>query len=110
MSIGKTIKIIRTRAGFKQNEFCELVKCSQNYLSLIENEKRAPSIALIKRISKVLNIPFEFFLLLEYSPPIDAEFEEKQLINKIKELVQELQLLNVEAHQRLDEEKKEIKD
>ena len=110
MSLGNAIKVLRTRAGYKQSDFSVKINCSQNYLSLIENEKRAPSLTLMRRISEVLNIPLELLLISDYTPSTDASLEETRIVSKIKELAFDLYVLKLEIDLKFDETGTETKD
>lgn len=56
-TIGKNIKKFRTLANLTQTDLARKALISRNYLSLLENNQREPSIATLERISKALDIP-----------------------------------------------------
>lgn len=60
MNIGQTIRYYRKRKALSQKELAEGI-CSQSEISLIEQDKRQPSLALISCISKKLNISIDAF-------------------------------------------------
>ena len=64
MNIGSTIKQIRKLKGIQQIELAESAKLSKSHLSLIENNKREPSISLMNSIADSLNIPLSIIILL----------------------------------------------
>ena len=52
-----TLKSIRVGKGYKQGEFAKIVGISREYLRLLENgNAKNPSISLMKKISKELNV------------------------------------------------------
>ena len=61
MKVGKNIKLFRTIAGLKQKELAAKIEVKDSYLSSIENEKKEPSLSLLKKISEKLNIPIAMF-------------------------------------------------
>lgn len=61
MAVGKNIKLFRINANLKQKELAAKLDIEVSYLSLIENEKKEPSLSLLKKISKVLNVPMAMF-------------------------------------------------
>lgn len=63
MNIGKSIKFVRVAASMKQGQMAKLLGVTQNYLSLIENDKAEPSLTLLKRISEQFNVPISFLLV-----------------------------------------------
>lgn len=56
MEVGKIFKIIRTSRNIPQNKMAEKLGISQNYLSLIESEKKQPSIDVISALAETTNI------------------------------------------------------
>lgn len=61
MSVGKNIKLFRINANLKQKELAKKVGIKDSYLSSIENEKKEPSLSLLKKISEVLDVPISMF-------------------------------------------------
>ncbi|KAA8474175.1 helix-turn-helix protein [Arcticibacter tournemirensis] len=57
MDIGNTIKKIRIKKGYKQNEFAEKCQLTQAYLSKIENNQKEPTINVLKAIAFNLETP-----------------------------------------------------
>lgn len=101
MKIGNTIRFLRTEAGLKQNDFADRIGVSQNYLSLIENGKREPSISFIKKVSETFDIPYEFFLINQMEIKADGFSEtENKLIKDIKMAFLELQTLRMKRHEK----------
>jgi len=56
MTIGKNIKIFRIIAGLKQGELAQMIKVHESYLCSIENDKKEPSLSLLRKISKTLHV------------------------------------------------------
>lgn len=67
MNLGNTIKELRQKLGFRQNEFAEKCNLTPAYLSQIENNLREPNLSTLKTISNSLEIPLPimFFLSLD---------------------------------------------
>lgn len=90
MDLGKAIQSIRDKKGLSQKEFSELVEVNQSYLSLIENNRKKPSIKLLEKISGKTEIPLPIMMFLAMSEE-DVKEEKKELFRimfpKIKELV-----------------------
>ena len=55
-SIGKRIAAVRKKRGLKQHEVCEIAEINDKYLSVIENERSIPSLEVILRICKALDV------------------------------------------------------
>ncbi len=57
--IGKRIKTFRTKNGFTQEAFSEILGISTEHLSRIETGSYRPSLGLIEKISDALNLSEE---------------------------------------------------
>jgi len=76
MTLGSAIKLIRTARGVKQVELARSMKTSPNYISLVEKDKREPSISFLTRLARELSVPVSMFFMcqeLEGSPNATAE-------------------------------------
>ena len=62
MNIGKGIKFVRVAADLRQGEMAKRLEISQNYLSLLENNKATPSIALLKTVSETFGVKVSVIL------------------------------------------------
>lgn len=82
MNLGQTIKVLRKKKGFKQNEFAEQCHISQTYLSQIESNQKDPNLSILKEISKNLNValPILFFLSIDEE---DVSKEKKEIFKII---------------------------
>lgn len=106
MSIGKAIKILRIKSGRSQKHLAEEIDCSPNYLSLIENDRREPSLPLIRQIANSFKIPVELLLISSYAASEAILDEETKLIRKIQDLILDLQILRMDANEKIEEELK----
>lgn len=68
MSIGNTIRMFRVTANPKQSELAERSGISVSYLSLLENDKREPTLSTIEGICKGLGIHVFVFLFAAALP------------------------------------------
>jgi transcriptional regulator with XRE-family HTH domain len=64
MNLGHAIKMCRTRRGLSQAELAERADCSMSYLSVLENNKRDPTLSTLTKISDALNIPIGLLFFL----------------------------------------------
>ena len=66
MSIGKNLREIRCAKGFTMKELSNKSKVSQSYISDLENEKNnKPSIDILNKLSKALEVPLTDLLGIE---------------------------------------------
>jgi transcriptional regulator with XRE-family HTH domain len=65
MTLGNAIKLIRTARGIKQIELARSMNTSPNYISLVEKDKREPSISFLNRLAKELSVPVSMFFMCQ---------------------------------------------
>lgn len=67
MNIGQAIKMCRTRRGASQSALAQQADCSVSYLSMLENNKRDPTLSTLNKIAQALRVPVGilFFLAAE---------------------------------------------
>jgi len=79
----------------------ERLGISQNYLSLLENNKAEPSLSLLKRISLTFHVPISF-LLLEASVDFESDKPEVHaLLKELRDLVHQLERARIRESQGL---------
>lgn len=57
MNIGKVIRWCRQQRGASQGEVALAAECSVSYLSMLENNKRDPTLSTITKIAHALQVP-----------------------------------------------------
>lgn len=57
ITLGRTIKLFRISAGWRQTDLAAKLKVSSNYLSLLENNKREPSLSFLQEMANVFDVP-----------------------------------------------------
>ena len=83
-AMGKRIKIVRQRSGLTQDQLAELVGLSPKYISGIERGVENPTMDILLRIAKALEVePYDLFLFGE------SEESEKALRKGIEKMVRE---------------------
>ena len=85
MIVGSTLKLLRTASNLTQGFLAKELKVTANYLSLIENGRREPSLTFLKRFAKTLDIPLGYFLWLALEE--NKSREEFDLKRKMDELL-----------------------
>ncbi len=99
MDIARSIKFVRVAAGIRQGEMAKRLGISQNHLSLLENNKAEPSLALLKKMSAEFNVPVSF-LLLEGSVEFESESPEvDSLLKQLQGLIHQLQDVRIKESQ-----------
>lgn len=64
MDYGKGIRIARALAGIRQKQLAKLSGLDASHISLIEKGKRKPSLQVLEKLSKALNVPQDLLILL----------------------------------------------
>ena len=67
MDIGNSIKRLRKQKALQQKSLATLCEVTQTYFSLIENNKKRPSLELLEKIGLNLGIPTSVILFLSLS-------------------------------------------
>ncbi len=91
-NLGRAIKIFRTVLNIKQCDLADKLDVSTNYLYLVEQGKRDPSISFLKKTSKVLGVPISFLFLEEEVDP-KLSMHSKEIYERLKSLIIDLQRL-----------------
>ena len=85
MSIGLTLKLLRTASNLTQSSLAKDLNVTANYLSLVENGRKEPSLTFLKKFSKRLDSPLGYFLWLALEE--NESTEELSLKRKMDELL-----------------------
>ena len=62
MNIGPTLRLLRVASNLTQASLAEALDVTGNYLSLVENGKKEPSLTFLKKFRKTLNVPLGYLL------------------------------------------------
>jgi transcriptional regulator with XRE-family HTH domain len=63
VNIGKKIRELREDKGFTLKQLADLVECTSSLISQLERDKADPSISMLKKIAKALNVNIvDFFM------------------------------------------------
>lgn len=64
MNIGQSIKLCRAGRRMSQTDLAQQADCSVSYLSMLENNKRDPTLSTLSNIANALKIPISVLFLL----------------------------------------------
>ncbi|MDR1275541.1 MAG: helix-turn-helix transcriptional regulator [Candidatus Accumulibacter sp.] len=64
MNVGQAIKLCRTRRGISQADLARQAEFSVSYLSMLENNKRDPTLSTMTKIAHALRIPVGIIFFL----------------------------------------------
>jgi transcriptional regulator with XRE-family HTH domain len=85
MRIGEIIRLIRSKKGLSQKDMADKFDISQNYLSLIESEKKMPSLHIIENIASKLNVSKEALLFAISDVPKELDDNSKKDYKKLQD-------------------------
>ncbi len=88
LSIGQLIKFGRMGKKISQDDLAKKLNVSKNYISLIENDKKDPSINFLKNMAKLLNIPLVLLVWEKMDLPEGKTKEEKEIRKQIDKMVE----------------------
>jgi transcriptional regulator with XRE-family HTH domain len=63
VTLGNAIKLIRTAKGVKQLTLAKQLGVSPNYVSLVEKDRREPSVGFLRKLAGKLGVPVGLFFL-----------------------------------------------
>jgi transcriptional regulator with XRE-family HTH domain len=96
MDFGKSIKLLRISAGLKQEDLAAKLGVTSNYISLIENNKREPSLSFLRGLADELDIPLGvLFLEVDKSRFVDKP-EKRILLSRIRDLLFDIERLRLQ--------------
>lgn len=87
MTLGNAIKLIRTARGLTQRELASQLQISANYLSLVEGDKREPSLTFLNRLAAKLKVPIAMLFLFQNEPLPGVRSSD---VDKLKDLLLKL--------------------
>jgi transcriptional regulator with XRE-family HTH domain len=93
MNLGQATRLIRTASGLRQNEIAKRLHVTANYISLVENGKREPSVSFLRELARVFNVPVSFFFLWEETGKSD-----KRNVDHLRDIVAQLESMYVFAN------------
>ena len=96
MHVGNTVKFLRLSAGLTQSDLAGRLGVSANYVSLIENNKRDPSLSFLGRLSNEFGVPLGLLFLEVGSNHSEVSREERALVMRIKDLILEIERIRLQ--------------
>ena len=93
LTIGQLIKIGRINKKISQDSVASKLKVTKNYISLIENDKKDPSINFLRGISKLLDIPVILLVWEKMDLPKGKTESEKKINVQLEKMLEDAQQL-----------------
>jgi len=93
ITVGQLIKIGRMNKGLSQEEMASKLDVTKNYISLVENNKKDPSIKFLKEVAKLLDIPIVLLIWEKMDLPKGKTDSEKELASQMEKMLENAQQL-----------------
>jgi transcriptional regulator with XRE-family HTH domain len=94
MELGQATKMMRTASGLRQKEIASRLGVTANYVSLVENGKREPSVSFLRALAHVLNVPIGLFFLWEETKARSS----KKGVSQLRDILAQLETMYVFAN------------
>lgn len=91
LTTSKLIKIARTNKDLSQDDVATKLNVSKNYISLIENGKKDPSLKFLKDLAKILDIPVLLLIWEKMDLPAGKTSAEKNIISQLEKMINKSQ-------------------
>lgn len=101
--VGQVIKLLRTATGLKQKELAEKVGIKPHYLSLLESGSREPSLPVLRRIAKTLNVPVSFLFWEADGIPENVSSNDRDLWNNLRRLLLDVERIRLKENNKENE-------
>jgi hypothetical protein len=95
VTLGSAIKLIRTAKGVKQLTLAKQLEVSPNYISLVEKDRRDPSVGFLKRLARELGVPVGLFFLWQDTGDSDRSNRDMVELRELLSRIQALYLRNL---------------
>jgi transcriptional regulator with XRE-family HTH domain len=86
MKTGQTIRMLRTARKISQGSLAEQLSVTPGYLSLVEQDKREPSLGFLNRVGEYFDVPVGF-LLIDGTNSGGSNRKHKKLVDEIRRAV-----------------------
>lgn len=93
LTVGQLIKIGRINKKLGQEDVASKLKVSKNYISLVENDKKDPSINFLKGASDFLDIPLILLMWEKINMPKGKTDGERKIASQLEKMLEEAQRL-----------------
>jgi len=93
VTLGNAIKLIRTARNITQRQIAKQLDVSANYLSLIESDRRDPSLAFLNRLAGALKVPVAMLFVFQGEPIPGVPSSD---LNKLRDMLLKIDQMVIE--------------
>jgi len=87
IQLGKTIRRLRLERGISQQDLARTVDLTASFLSMVENDRRQPSLTVLRRLSDALGLPDEVLIWDAVELPADLTERDRRMCEMAKLIV-----------------------
>lgn len=85
--LGKTIRKLRIEREISQQELARCADLTPSFLSLVENDRRRPSLMVLRRLAAALEVPEEVLIWDAVELPLDLPESDRRMCEMAKMIV-----------------------
>lgn len=89
--MGERIKEARKKRNLTQEELAERIGSIASYISNIERKNKCPSLALLRKIVKQLDVSYDYILMDDFDMDRKLEIRYNEMLGQIKKLDNKMQ-------------------
>ena len=93
LTIGQLIQIGRLNKKLSQEDVADKLEVSKNYISLVENDRKDPSINFLKSVSNFLGIPLILLMWEKIDMPNGKTASERKIASQLEKMLEEAERL-----------------
>ena len=97
MTLGNAVKLIRTAKRVKQLTLAKQLGVSPNYISLIEKDRREPSVGFLRKLARQLGVPVGLFFLWQDTDDPTLKAQSMVELRDLLTRIQAMYLRNLDA-------------
>ena len=83
MQVGQLLRTLRTSAGLTQGELSSRAGISPSFLSLLEANKRDPTVSVLRRLGRELGMPPSVLIAAALVDEVEPSSPEEQRVREI---------------------------
>jgi transcriptional regulator with XRE-family HTH domain len=90
LNLGKTIRKLRIERDLSQQDLARGAELTPSFLSLVENDRRRPSLTVLRRIASALSVAEEVLIWDAVDLPSDLPESDRRVCEMAKLIVRKL--------------------
>jgi transcriptional regulator with XRE-family HTH domain len=87
IDLGKTIRKLRIERGISQQDLARSAELTPSFLSLVENDRRRPSLTVLRRLATALRVPEEVVVWDAVELPANLSETDRRMCEMAKLIV-----------------------